>query len=121
MLGRRRGAGKGRYLILSSSLILCGPRVLVFTVFSDSYVAPIVEVLISPALLTRPISSCIADDLQFFGFSIASAYASYYLLQEYKVASSLLQGSVEELQESTVKVSCTALASDRGIGRAYLE
>ncbi|KAI5452776.1 hypothetical protein NCC49_000522 [Naganishia albida] len=41
----------------------------------------------------------------FFGFSLASAYASYYLLQEYKLASSLLQGSVEDLQDSTVKMS----------------
>ncbi len=41
---------------------------------------------------------------QFFGFSLASAYASYYLLQEYKLATSLLQGSVEELGESTSKV-----------------
>lgn len=41
------------------------------------------------------------------GFSIASAYASYYLLQEYKFASSLLQSSVEELQESTAKVRHT--------------
>ncbi|KAJ9116870.1 hypothetical protein QFC22_004527 [Naganishia vaughanmartiniae] len=41
----------------------------------------------------------------FFGFSLASAYASFYLLQEYKLASSLLQGSVEDLQESTSKMS----------------
>ena len=47
---------------------------------------------------------------QFFGFSLASAYASYYLLQEYKLASSLLQGSVEDLQDSTSKVTPAYLA-----------
>ncbi|KZT60126.1 hypothetical protein CALCODRAFT_523098 [Calocera cornea HHB12733] len=39
------------------------------------------------------------------GFSVASGYASYQLLEEYKNASALLQASVEELQMSTVKVS----------------
>ena len=39
------------------------------------------------------------------GFSFASAYASFRLLEEYKIASALLQGSVEELQASTEKVS----------------
>ncbi|KAF9519657.1 hypothetical protein BS47DRAFT_1076996 [Hydnum rufescens UP504] len=39
------------------------------------------------------------------GFSIASSYASYHLLEEYKLASSLMQASVEELQASTQKVS----------------
>ncbi|KAG8893393.1 hypothetical protein FRB99_001970 [Tulasnella sp. 403] len=39
------------------------------------------------------------------GFSVASAYASYRLLEEYKIASALLQASVEELQASTDKVS----------------
>ncbi|KZO95783.1 hypothetical protein CALVIDRAFT_151705 [Calocera viscosa TUFC12733] len=39
------------------------------------------------------------------GFSIASGYASYQLLEEYKNASALLQASVEELQSSTAKVS----------------
>lgn len=43
--------------------------------------------------------------MQFFGFSIASAYASFHLLQEYKLASSLLLSSVEELQSSTAKLS----------------
>ncbi|KAF8527484.1 hypothetical protein BU17DRAFT_39537 [Hysterangium stoloniferum] len=39
------------------------------------------------------------------GFSVASAYASYHLLDEYKLASNTLQASVEELQLSTQKVS----------------
>ncbi|KAG8857324.1 hypothetical protein FRB96_005811 [Tulasnella sp. 330] len=39
------------------------------------------------------------------GFSVASAYASYRLLEEYKIASALLQASVEDLQSSTDKVS----------------
>ncbi|CUA75084.1 hypothetical protein RSOLAG22IIIB_01725 [Rhizoctonia solani] len=38
------------------------------------------------------------------GFSLASAYASYYLLEEYQAASAQLQASVEELQASTRKV-----------------
>ncbi|KAI0345980.1 hypothetical protein BDW22DRAFT_1353627 [Trametopsis cervina] len=40
-----------------------------------------------------------------FGFSLASSYAAYYLLDEYKQASAALQASVEELQQSTQKVS----------------
>jgi hypothetical protein len=39
------------------------------------------------------------------GFSAASAFASYQLLEEYKTASALLQASVEELQSSAQKVS----------------
>jgi hypothetical protein len=39
-----------------------------------------------------------------FGFSIASAFAAYHLLDEYKLASAALQASVEELQASTEKV-----------------
>lgn len=44
-------------------------------------------------------------DDQFFGFSFASALSIYYLQQENKIASSLLVASVEELQQSTGKVS----------------
>ncbi|EGN97977.1 hypothetical protein SERLA73DRAFT_91139 [Serpula lacrymans var. lacrymans S7.3] len=40
-----------------------------------------------------------------FGFSLASAFAAYHLLDEYKQASAALQASVEELQASTEKVS----------------
>ncbi|KAG6379371.1 hypothetical protein JVT61DRAFT_11835 [Boletus reticuloceps] len=40
-----------------------------------------------------------------FGFSLASAYAAYHLLDEYKTASAALQASVEELQASTAKVT----------------
>jgi hypothetical protein len=39
-----------------------------------------------------------------FGFSLASAFAAYHLLDEYKLASTALQASVEELQASTEKV-----------------
>jgi hypothetical protein len=38
-----------------------------------------------------------------FGFSLASSFAAYRLLEEYKLASSTLQASVEELQQSTEK------------------
>ncbi|KAH9971934.1 hypothetical protein BGW80DRAFT_1151022, partial [Lactifluus volemus] len=40
-----------------------------------------------------------------FGFSLASSFAAYRLLDEYKQASVTLQASVEELQQSTEKVS----------------
>ena len=39
-----------------------------------------------------------------FGFSLASSFAAYHLLEEYKIASAALQASVEELQASTQKV-----------------
>jgi len=39
------------------------------------------------------------------GFSIASSFAAYHLLEEYHHASSTLQASVEELKNSTDKVS----------------
>ena len=39
-----------------------------------------------------------------FGFSLASSFAAYHLLEEYKLASAALQASVEELQASTQKV-----------------
>ncbi|KAF8526143.1 hypothetical protein JB92DRAFT_2700902 [Gautieria morchelliformis] len=39
------------------------------------------------------------------GFSVASAFASYHLLDEYKLASNTLQTSVEELQVNIQKVS----------------
>jgi len=38
------------------------------------------------------------------GFSIASSFAAYHLLEEYHQASSTLQASVEELKTSTEKV-----------------
>lgn len=38
------------------------------------------------------------------GFSLASAVASYHLLDEYRLASAILQSSVHELQASTQKV-----------------
>jgi len=40
-----------------------------------------------------------------FGFSLASSFAAYHLLDEYRQASAALQASVEELQISTEKVS----------------
>lgn len=39
-----------------------------------------------------------------FGFSLASSYAAYHLLDEYQKASAALQASVEELKLSTEKV-----------------
>ncbi|KAF8158347.1 hypothetical protein B0H34DRAFT_797750 [Crassisporium funariophilum] len=40
-----------------------------------------------------------------FGFSLASSFAAYHLLEEYQQASAALQASVEELKVSTEKVS----------------
>lgn len=45
-----------------------------------------------------------------FGFSLASSYAAYQLLDEYKQASAALQASVEELQRSTEKVCINPLS-----------
>ena len=49
-----------------------------------------------------------------FGFSLASSFAAYHLLEEYQSASAALQTSVEELKVSTEKVS---IAGRRPIGR----
>ncbi|PFH53964.1 hypothetical protein AMATHDRAFT_136553 [Amanita thiersii Skay4041] len=40
-----------------------------------------------------------------FGFSLASSFAAYHLLEEYQQASAALQASVDELKLSTEKVS----------------
>ncbi|KAF8635934.1 hypothetical protein AX15_000105 [Amanita polypyramis BW_CC] len=40
-----------------------------------------------------------------FGFSLASSYAAYHLLDEYQKASAALQASVDELKLSTERVS----------------
>ncbi|KAF9527534.1 hypothetical protein CPB83DRAFT_895141 [Crepidotus variabilis] len=40
-----------------------------------------------------------------FGFSLASSFAAYHLLEEYQAASAALQASVDELKVSTEKVS----------------
>ncbi|KAH9480456.1 hypothetical protein JR316_0007056 [Psilocybe cubensis] len=40
-----------------------------------------------------------------FGFSLASSFAAYHLLDEYQKASAALQASVEELKLSTEKVT----------------
>jgi len=37
------------------------------------------------------------------GFSLASSYTAYRLVDEYKQASAMLQASVEELQATTIK------------------
>ena len=37
------------------------------------------------------------------GFSLASSYTAYRLVDEYKQASVILQASVEELQATTIK------------------
>jgi hypothetical protein len=39
-----------------------------------------------------------------FGFSLASSFATYHLLEEYQKASAALQASVDELKLSTEKV-----------------
>lgn len=44
-----------------------------------------------------------------FGFSVASSYAAYHLLEEYQRASAALQASVETLQLSTEKVLSSSI------------
>jgi len=46
------------------------------------------------------------------GFSLASSFAAYRLLDEYKLASATLQASVEELQTSTEK-ACWHIAFNK--------
>ena len=52
------------------------------------------------------------------GFSVASAFAAYQLLDEYKHASALLQASVLDLQLSTENVSIIMIESSNSY---YLE
>ncbi|KZW00419.1 hypothetical protein EXIGLDRAFT_604482 [Exidia glandulosa HHB12029] len=42
------------------------------------------------------------------GFSVASGFAAYQLLEEYKIASSALQASIEQLQANTDKARVSA-------------
>jgi len=61
---------------------------------------------VAPVKVKRPIGGLRGGIFGFLlGFSLASAYASYHLLEEYQAASAQLQASVEELQVSTRKVS----------------
>ncbi|KAG8763524.1 hypothetical protein FRC11_002037 [Ceratobasidium sp. 423] len=61
---------------------------------------------IAPVKVKRPIGGLRGGIFGFLlGFSLASAYASYHLLEEYQAASAQLQASIEELQASTRKVS----------------
>jgi uncharacterized membrane protein len=48
-----------------------------------------------------------------FGFSLASSFAAYHLLDEYKQASAALQASVEELKISTEKVRLWLIVYNR--------
>lgn len=54
-----------------------------------------------PLLLTCLLHTSVIGFL--FGFSLASSFAAYRLLDEYKLASATLQASVVELQQSTEK------------------
>ncbi|KIM22784.1 hypothetical protein M408DRAFT_279555 [Serendipita vermifera MAFF 305830] len=67
-------------------------------------VAPIVPV--APVVVKKRAGGIRGGIVGFlFGFSLASAFASYHLLEEYRLASSILQSSVQELQTSTQRVS----------------
>ncbi|KAH7340675.1 hypothetical protein B0J17DRAFT_652382 [Rhizoctonia solani] len=75
---------------------------------------------IAPVKVKRPIGGLRGGIFGFLlGFSLASAYASYHLLEEYQAASAQLQASVEELQASTRKVmifsSLSFLITDGGM------
>ncbi|KZP33574.1 hypothetical protein FIBSPDRAFT_847490 [Athelia psychrophila] len=66
---------------------------------------PVVNVGTAP-VQKRPVGGFRGGIVGFlFGFSLASSFAAYHLLEEYKQASAALQASVEELQISTEKVS----------------
>ncbi|EEB90982.1 hypothetical protein MPER_10738 [Moniliophthora perniciosa FA553] len=58
----------------------------------------------TPPVQRKPIGGFRGGIVGFlFGFSLASSYAAYQLLDEYKQASAALQASVEELKISTEK------------------
>ncbi|ESK94956.1 hypothetical protein Moror_13961 [Moniliophthora roreri MCA 2997] len=60
----------------------------------------------TPPVQKKPIGGFRGGIVGFlFGFSLASSYAAYQLLDEYKQASAALQASVEELKISTEKVT----------------
>jgi hypothetical protein len=61
----------------------------------------------SSASPTDPTEAMFARSIIGFllGFSLASTYAAYRLVDEYKQASAILQASVEELQATAVKAS----------------
>ncbi|KAF9077549.1 hypothetical protein BDP27DRAFT_1413261 [Rhodocollybia butyracea] len=60
----------------------------------------------TPAVQKKPIGGFRGGVVGFlFGFSLASSFAAYQLLDEYKQASAALQASVEELKLSTEKVT----------------
>ncbi|THH20544.1 hypothetical protein EW146_g821 [Bondarzewia mesenterica] len=60
----------------------------------------------TPPIQKKPVGGIRGGIIGFlFGFSLASSFAAYRLLDEYKQASAALQASVEELQRSTEKVS----------------
>ncbi|EKM79430.1 hypothetical protein AGABI1DRAFT_59047 [Agaricus bisporus var. burnettii JB137-S8] len=61
---------------------------------------------VTPVVQKKPIGGIRGGIVGFlFGFSLASSYAAYHLLDEYQKASAALQASVEELKLSTEKVS----------------
>ncbi|ETW81748.1 hypothetical protein HETIRDRAFT_318762 [Heterobasidion irregulare TC 32-1] len=56
----------------------------------------------APPVQKKPVGGIRGGVIGFlFGFSLASSFAAYRLLDEYKQASAALQASVEELQRST--------------------
>ncbi|KAJ3986564.1 hypothetical protein F5890DRAFT_960833 [Lentinula detonsa] len=60
----------------------------------------------TPAVQKKPIGGFRGGIVGFlFGFSLASSFAAYQLLDEYKQASAALQASVEELKLSTQQVT----------------
>ncbi|KAK7056732.1 hypothetical protein VNI00_002449 [Paramarasmius palmivorus] len=64
----------------------------------------------TPPVQKKPIGGFRGGIVGFlFGFSLASSYAAYQLLDEYKQASAALQASVEELKISTEKARLVPL------------
>ncbi|QRV86579.1 hypothetical protein RhiJN_14597 [Ceratobasidium sp. AG-Ba] len=93
---------------LQRTLVNTSRRLLTTSIprFAETTNALPAGVEVAPVKVKRPIGGLRGGIFGFLlGFSLASAYASYHLLEEYQAASAQLQASVEELQVSTRKVS----------------
>jgi len=81
-------------------------QILALPKFRKNPLAGFVEGISFSLLLFLMLTSFLLSIIGFlFGFSLASSFAAYHLLEEYQRASAALQTSVEELKVSTEKVS----------------
>jgi hypothetical protein len=96
-----------RYLAISQRCtVQSGRRYISTTLCLRNDAVPITPVAPVAAPPKKPIGGFRGGIVGFlFGFSLASSFAAYQLLDEYKQASAALQSSVEELRVSTEKVT----------------